>query len=72
MHIKKEVVNGTEKVNQVLVVTLSCETETREHLMGLNGSELNIVHRTYIFHAINCQTRLQHCGERGFTGLREA
>lgn len=55
MHRKKEVVNGTEKVNQVLVVTLSCETESREHLMGLNGSELNIVHRTYIFHAIDCQ-----------------
>lgn len=39
MHIKKEVVNGTGKVNQALVVTLSCETETREHLMGLNGGE---------------------------------
>lgn len=53
MHIKKEVVNGTEKVNQVLVVTLSCETETREHLMGLNSSKLITVHRTYFFHPIN-------------------
>lgn len=71
MHIKKEVVNGTGKVNQALVVTLSCETETREHLMGLNGSELNIVHRTYIFHGINwpglsCSTG----ASGGLTGLR--
>lgn len=29
MHIKEEVINGTEKVNQVLVATLSCEAETR-------------------------------------------
>lgn len=55
MCIKKEVVNGAEKVNQVLVGTLSCETETREHLMGLNGRWLNVAHRTYISRAINCQ-----------------
>jgi len=55
MHIKKEVVNGTGKVNQVLVVTISCETETRDHLKGLHGSEQTVVHRTQIFHAVNCQ-----------------
>lgn len=53
MHIKKkEAVNGTEEVNQVLVATVFGEVN-REHLMGLNGREQNTVHRTYILYPIN-------------------
>lgn len=58
MHMKKEAVSGTEKVNQGLEVTLvfvrqkpetrgwksplSCETETREHLRGLDRRGLDV------------------------------
>lgn len=44
MHMKKEAVSGTEKVNQGLEVTLPCETETREHRRGANGRDFNVVH----------------------------
>lgn len=44
MHMKKEAVSGTEKVNQGLEVTLPCETETREHRRGANRRDFNVVH----------------------------